>query len=257
MLEPLWLFLTSGAIVTALAPNFMGFVARHGKAADTGKISNYHPIVLAIATWNVPKSFFLTFYIVGICTSLIALFSHENRWSCLITHMLLMFLAQNIRRSFECCITNYGSSTLHIGGFIVGVVHYVAVPVSILASRPQLSSNKILLFLAWAVFIAANYVQFNSHSILRALKQRQIVSAVYAVPTGSYFEYVCCPHYSAEIAIYFALWICSTGSFEILLILLWVISNLTVVANVQMQWYRQKFDEDFPPNWKRILPFVW
>eukprot|EP00600_Ochromonadales_sp_CCMP1393_P017611 CAMPEP_0175026148 /NCGR_PEP_ID=MMETSP0005-20121125/17567_1 /TAXON_ID=420556 /ORGANISM="Ochromonas sp., Strain CCMP1393" /LENGTH=307 /DNA_ID=CAMNT_0016285191 /DNA_START=428 /DNA_END=1348 /DNA_ORIENTATION=- len=100
-------------------------------------------------------------------------------------------------------------------------------------------------------------------------------TANYALPFGWGFDYVCCPHYTAEICVYFSLWLVDPSvrwiailpvatkasntttaagggmmtaqlPYHVMLCLfLWVASNLSVVAHQHMQWYRDQYPSAF------------
>ena len=102
-----------------------------------------------------------------------------------------------------------------------------------------------------------NEVQHNA-----AAEQKLIDSTtrqLYSFPHGFGFDYVGCPHYTAEIAIYFSFFILQPTSIPLFCMLLWVVANLSVVADSQYEWYNENFAEEVSKirGWKRLLPFVW
>ena len=58
-------------------------------------------------------------------------------------------------------------------------------------------------------------------------------------PHTAWFQYLLCPHYTAEILIYTSLALL-IGSWTSLSLLVWVTINLSVSAHQQSQWYRQQ-----------------
>ncbi|KAF9969588.1 Steroid 5 alpha-reductase 3 [Actinomortierella ambigua] len=99
----------------------------------------------------------------------------------------------------------------------------------------------------------------------------------YKVPHGDWFEYLVCPHYVAEMLIYVAYNLMESARLEkpqysttLLIVLVWVISNLSVVARETATWYRATFGDQWtsrglppsqtntPPRQRWILvPFVY
>ena len=79
-------------------------------------------------------------YIIGIIIGLYQLqieykfISHNSIFSFNQFISLILFILHNCRRLWECLnITLYGDSKIHIGGYLIGITHYVLVPLSIAA----------------------------------------------------------------------------------------------------------------------------
>ena len=94
------------------------------------------------------------------------------------------------------------------------------------------------------------------------MKVVKLVHESYLRPSKYLFKWVCCPHYFAEIIVYFSMWLINVALSNykqlhliLLLALAWVTSNLMVVSYQQFLWY--KLNTDVPRDWCIILPFVW
>ena len=66
------------------------------------------------------------------------------------------------------------------------------------------------------MFLAGNVLQLHSHAVLSRLAGRSTPSRApskprYRIPRGGAFHLVSCPHYFAEIVIYFGLALLNTG----------------------------------------------
>lgn len=185
--------------------------------------------------------------------------------------LLSCFILHTARRYLECrYMTSYGNSTMHIGGYICGLFHYILVPVCLVIADNKFSTTSstcIGLPYPILLFLVASYQQFVSHKKLYEIKNITIkaqnnskngANLGYRIPRGSMFDYVCCPHYFDEILIYLSFYLMSPASPSLLFLLIWVSSNLTVVSCFQLQWYKNEFSSTsgFPNNWKRIIPFV-
>ena len=85
------------------------------------------------------------------------------------------------------------------------------------------------------------------------------IKSVYSFPVGFGFDSVACPHYTAEIIIYISFCMLSPFSFPLLCLLLWVVTNLSVVADSQFLWYHKNFPKELSlkKEWKRLIPGVW
>ncbi|CAN6240574.1 unnamed protein product [Urochloa humidicola] len=118
-----------------------------------------------------------------------------------------------------------------------------------------------LLKLGWsewigaAIFMWGSLHQFRCHAILGSLRKLKD-SDEYVIPCGDWFNRVSCPHYLAEIVIYFGLLIASGGSYiPLWFMLLIVIMNLSFSAVQTHKWYLQKF-EDYPRSRYALIPYV-
>jgi 3-oxo-5-alpha-steroid 4-dehydrogenase 3 len=115
-----------------------------------------------------------------------------------------------------------------------------------------------LQFLALLLFLWASYHQYQCHTILGKLTARTADGRkIYKIPHGDWFNHVSSPHYLAEILIYIALFLAMKGqSFRWILVLIFVVSNLTLGAQNTHLWYKQKF-EDYPGHRYIILPYIY
>jgi 3-oxo-5-alpha-steroid 4-dehydrogenase 3 / polyprenol reductase len=270
MLRLVWVTLIGCAVLTESVP-FLNPIATHGKCQSSSQINTWKAINSLHTLCQVPKSFFKHMYRLGSLFSVIILlqsiypwYQLRNKMQLRMTICLVLWTIHNLRRLWETnYMTIFGTSTMHLGGYVAGMVHYIAVPLTIhfanCISDP--SSLDILVDIAAiCFFFFANWVQFRCHEILYRLKRQQKYSnssPIYEVPTESYFHYVCCPHYLAEICLYGCVWILLRFDVPALLMLLWVTTNLAIVANQQYCWYIQQHKQNIPRNWKRLLPMVW
>jgi hypothetical protein len=185
---------------------------------------------------------------------------------------LILWTCHVLRRLFESLlITHYGSSRMHVGGYVAGMVHYVMVPVCLREtigctqsenSGDNNSSITALFMVApCLLFVAANYYQFEAHLILYRMKDKQRRSAnpsVYHLPTESWFSVVCVPHYSAEIVVYLSfVLLLPMNCHSPQLLLVWVTTNLAVVAQNQYTWYMHQYQSQVPHTWYKLIPYIW
>ena len=271
MFEVVWIVFICVCLLIHILSPFIGFLATHGKMTPHSPKAIHSPEKGNIfSLWlmrffriTVKKSYFGHFYALGTMLSIYCLFYELLHASIPFVsnsklQMLLLFLIQCIRRALECSLASFGQSKMHISGYLVGILHYLFIPIAILHVPSQFCSPTRSFF-AWTVFLLASYIQMSAHESLRQLKLQQLSTGKYSVPKDFPFFFICCPHYSAEISIYAALLSYHPSNTEMLLIFVWVVSNLSIVADEQLRWYRNKFRENkIPnPNWKRLIPFVW
>lgn len=235
-------------------------ISVHGKR-DVG-ISNFNKLL------TVPKSYFLHMYIVGNISGIVVLYSYFQTVKFkmeLSIISLIVYQIQVLRRFLECLyMTKYEKSQIHLFAYLFGIIHYIFVPFTLLESSNQMEVDRIkpsveLILVSLTIFAIASYYQFRCHLILFNMKT--VYSTGYLLPNDSLFYYVCCPHYLMEILIYTSFYLLDVTSTSRLFLLLWVISNLSVVANENMIWYKKEFPDEIKvkvsKQYKRLIPFVW
>jgi len=126
---------------------------------------------------------------------------------------------------------------------------------AIVAGAPVASS------VALALFVTGQVVQAWVHYKL-AIVRSGLPPGTYVLPKGGPFEWVACPHYTAEIISYVGLALpcllqpaSPVHAASILAVLGFVVGNLSVSALGHLAWYRAKFQT--PPHWKAVFPFVY
>ena len=98
----------------------------------------------------------------------------------------------------------------------------------------------------------ASLHQRRCHAILKTLRAS---SSGYRVPEGDWFSSISCPHYTAELLIYFALALILQTTIGALPLVCTSL-NLSFTARNTHEWYRRKF-EDYPPERRwAIIPYV-
>jgi 3-oxo-5-alpha-steroid 4-dehydrogenase 3 len=124
-----------------------------------------------------------------------------------------------------------------------------------------------------AIFLLGSIQQYRLHSILASLRAKRVHTGVeavlkpfsmdkkradrYEIPLGSWFEWVSCAHYLAEIVIFLGILIASGGNnLNVWLCFTWVVLNLTFGASEMHKWYKTKF-EDYPTSRYAIFPFIY
>lgn len=222
----------------------LGCIALHGKAASP-----------AASAWlTVPKSYFTHMYLVGLL-ALVPFYSSVLS-ACLALHFL--------RRLGECLfLTSYGDSRMHVGGYLAGLAHYLLLPLSVHVAlgdaRAEGRPHWLAALAALLLFAVCSYCQHLVHAHLAALKalgRCDKDGSRYPLPRGPLFALVACPHYSCEVGIYASLWLLRPSSTVLLALLLWVATNLAVVASRQLQWYRATYGSAVPGHWGGWLPCV-
>lgn len=104
------------------------------------------------------------------------------------------------------------------------------------------------------IFLMASGIQHDCHHYLSSLKE-------YTVPKHPLFQWVVCPHYTAECAIYLSLALLAAPRGElvnksVLCGLLFVVVNLGVTAYNTGKWYEAKFGKDSVRGKWKMLPGI-
>ena len=328
----IFILLSALALTTPFVP-LLGDLACHGKRITSQEVSHHGMAtreVRGFSSFSILKSYFQHMYFVGSVVGGFCLFialrepliTDDNIFVIdAVPHVciqgLVMFEAHCIRRLYECLfMTKYGSSTMDITAYLVGILHYILVPSCIICSLLKQgrgtaeSCNSDLLsvtrVLSLFLFVVGNISQFKCHQILFNLKKKkseirceanklrrehdadcdhkrkhgtvtadcdrnrcQCINVAsnlggdqvhsYSFPRGFGFDYVVCPHYTSEIVIYISFLMLNPASSSLFCMLLWVASNLSVVADSQFHWYTEKFPEEMKKmaELKRLIPGIW
>jgi len=240
----------------------------------------------------VPKKLFVHLYVVGCgCAVYHLLLAWEEEtsdlnlsvstergvrdWPHILVHspqllLLVLWSCHVFRRLLESLyITHYGSSRMHLGGYVAGLIHYMVVPISLRETSAYTANSRgswaswnvaVILF-PCLLFLLANFYQYEAHSILFRMKVEQLKSkepSNYQLPVESWFSITCVPHYTAEVVIYLCFALLSPlRCWSPKLLLLWVMMNLAVVARNQHSWYLQQYPSQVPRPWYKLFPFIW
>ncbi|KAG0203254.1 hypothetical protein BGX33_009229 [Mortierella sp. NVP41] len=207
-------------------------------------------------------------------------------------HVLLAmaaYLFQVVRRWYESWYVERPSveAKMHVAHYIVGVTFYASMapstwidayeswirqgaefgPVTTSSTTVAPSDTMLLglngqCLLGLLVFVWASWHQYNCHAILASLRPRPVKGAKddkpkkqeYKVPFGDWFQYMVAPHYSAEMMIYFGLFLMASSSPStansstaptLLCACSWVVINLGIIARETDQWYRVQFGDRY------------
>lgn len=249
--------MTSAVLLARFVPGLKFFLI-YGKT-QIGRKENTHDfrIVQWISGLYVPKRYFLHFYVISFTLSLSLLIyswlSGARQTSPAGLLFTILLAIQGLRRTLESWIleTSHQNSVIHISHYIVGVLFYVLANVvaylALFAYNHQSSRQTVCVSLT--LFVMGSVLQFLFHRHLSALVK-------YSLPTFSLFKIVACPHYLAEIMIYAALIpvVPSDLRQTMLMLVFWIVTNLSISADQTLEFYRIKFDT-FPPY--AIIPYVY
>jgi 3-oxo-5-alpha-steroid 4-dehydrogenase 3 len=264
VLSKVWVLMILCALAVVILPP-LNDIANHGKVRKDSKEDERKPAFLL-----VPKKFFTHFYILSTVLITLAILIDLSSAHFYLTKYLFLF--HSVRRLLECqYITNYSNSLMHIGGYLCGLAHYLFAVLSLEISsieRTHLKSPsyKTIGWIGIILFFVMNYLQFQSHYILYKNKNKKLKDLsqgtddkrIYSLPSEGLFRFCCCPHYFAEIGIYFSLFLMENHCITILLMFLWVFVNLSIVAYKQFLFYLENdFDRLESGRVKILFPFLW
>ena len=303
-----YLSLTIGSFATILVPYFKA-VAHHGKRLNNTYTKEKEKEIGEVSLLDkfnlitIPKYYFIFMYLFSLICCSIVIYCHlksknmnNNALGLLWRNqpLIILFSFHSLRRFLECIyITIYGTSVMHLIGFIVGLTHYAITVLNlankqIYAAKSEYDIDYIahdsslhthlylphsIKYLALLLFIFASIMQHRFHMILYRIKHKQVTLKKadededqdkdhpslfrYEVPRGSWFQYCCCPHYTSEILIYISL-VSLHPDPTSWYMLLWVVSNLAVVAMDTLRWYQShaQLRNQIPRHWKALIPGV-
>jgi len=104
------------------------------------------------------------------------------------------------------------------------------------------------------VFLAGFVVNLHSDRIIRRL--RKPGDTAFHIPRGGMFEHVSSAHYFGEF-IEWTGWAIMTLSWSGLVFAVWTFANLAPRAHRNHAWYLEKFGKAYPPDRKRLIPYVY
>ncbi|THY89892.1 hypothetical protein D6C93_06745 [Aureobasidium pullulans] len=239
----------------------------------------------ALATFQVPHSWFASFYLVSTLCSFIwfsQILLDQSLWRNLaaltdiknsmtldqIIVTWILMLLQGVRRLYESLeFTKPSNARMWIGHWALGVWFYASMSIAVwIEGAPTLLQESfnfshstieppcLRTFVGCLIFILASGVQHDCHAYLASLKK-------YSVPEHPVFQRLVCPHYFVECLIYLAISIVAApaGSllnWTIVCALIFVSVNLGVTADGTRDWYGQKFGPDSVSGKWRMIPFV-
>lgn len=203
---------------------------------------------------DVPKRYFTHFYIFGLLVNLPLLVYYR---SAIFLHVL--FLVHMCRRLYECLYVHRFSTnaTMSLFHYLIGILHYPLVGLTIITDEKYgLASPSVFSScLALILFVNASYIQHAVHVTLA--KNRRTEKGEYPIPNGYWpFDYLSCPNYIAEIAIYVAFWFISQRSLCALFLIIWVLANQSMSCLLAHRWYRQQYGSLYPSNRRALIPFL-
>jgi len=103
------------------------------------------------------------------------------------------------------------------------------------------------------LFFAGFGINIHSDHILRNL--RKPGEKGYKIPHGGFFEYVSAANYFGEILEWTG-WAIACWSFPSACFAFFTFANIGPRGMSHHQWYKTKC-EDYPPNRKAVIPFIW
>lgn len=188
------------------------------------------------AWWLVAKDKFTHFYAIGTVLMLI---------NCLLQPSplkLTLLTVQLARRWWESVRMRRSgqASKMHLMHYLLGISYYLvlALGLSVVGQQPKVGPSMVA---GISLICLASIVQNRVHWYLYGLRSRKGKddSKVYQkIPQSGLFFYrwILCPHYLAEIIVYFGVWL-ADGSWLMALNLVFVTLNLSVTAYYTKKWY--------------------
>ncbi|XP_026088497.1 polyprenol reductase-like isoform X2 [Carassius auratus] len=232
---------------------------RYGKTKEDIKIPNWQLL------FDVSKRCFYHFYAVSVMwNGLLLLFSLR---SVVMSEALPDWLINAL-----WCLTGRPRDAwkeLHLSILLLQVLLWIhsfrrlleCLFVSVFSNVPgplfnQLTWHQVI---GTLLFIWASLLQNRSLSLLAKMRtdsSGKVETLAHKMPCGGWFNLVSCPHYLAELLIYLAMSVCcGCSSLTWWLVVLYVLCNQALAAQLCHDYYRSKF-EMYPHQRKAFIPFV-
>ncbi|PIK39388.1 putative polyprenol reductase isoform X2 [Apostichopus japonicus] len=239
---------------------------------------------------DVPKSYFLHFYLLSFFWNSFLLACLINAWFFngsfpqkiidflkLLTYYpeessphlnillgQMMVVVQATRRTYETLfVSSYSNSKMHLFHYLLGCFFYFAMGPSLLSKAPDLNRGTILQLgdvrlnhiIGISMFVWASLHHYRAHKILADLRKGKHDKS-HKIPHGDWFEMVSCPHYLAEIIIYFSILVVLGFDHTFWWgVFAFTLSNQSVAAKFVHRWYLETFPS-YPRQRTAVIPRV-
>lgn len=110
------------------------------------------------------------------------------------------------------------------------------------------------LWIGVAVFAVGQAVNLHADTVLIGL--RKPGETGYKIPTGGMYRYVTNANYLGELLIWTG-WAIATWSLAGVAFAVYTAANLVPRAATHHTWYQEKFGDEYPPERRRLIPFLW
>lgn len=243
------LILLSLSIYGSFALPFLNLLGLYGKGnelAENDKMSSSScvpkMIIQKLYSLQVPKSWFLHFYIFASAIASIHLYYDPHNL------VLILLTIQCFRRMYDQFVAPKSTAKMNILHYSVGYIFYIAENISAANARP--TSSPRIVIPAVLLFAAGWTMQWCIHMHLFSLKK-------YTMPRMAIFRYSACPHYLAESVMYVAVLVLDPSNSVAWVTLFWIFLGLGVASQQSKQFYEAKFPNH--PNLPRygMVPFLW
>ncbi|KAK5965520.1 Polyprenol reductase [Trichostrongylus colubriformis] len=193
----------------------------------------------------------------------------QHNWSTtLLASGLVLFHV--VRRLWESlCISVYSDTTMNLFHYVVGLIHYTILPLTIVCESKGIADSRYgLVFTTsaispsqWfgvALFLFCNREQHSISRDIAALRKAPdglIHNYAHGICYGGWFDYVSCPHFLFEIGIYLSLWMVLPGAYTFKFLVVFVFINQIFAGLITHRWYRRTF-KAYPLERKAVIPYI-
>lgn len=170
-------------------------------------LSIINPIIQQLSTEDdIPKSYFIHFYLIGIFANVYLLINNLSSF-----FLLILFIIYISRRLYECIYFYKLNSQMkreNIFHYFYGLIYYPCVGLTIIIDKkyPYTNISLIKYLFALIIFFNANYIQhmtkLNSHYWI--------------------FNYLSCPNFLTDIFIYISFFLASHRTSAMTSLIVWV-----------------------------------
>ena len=166
------------------------------------------------------------------------------------------FLFHFIRRICEVGLVNSYSRPTPLSALLSIAIFYsgAALVCGFFQVRTVAQPSKLLMVFGGLTFAFGELLNAYHHWLLARI--RASGATTYSPPRGGLFRWVASPHYLGEILSFLGYAMMSD------LLPVWgtalvVTAYLSARANSTLEWYRRQMPLQIPPDWRRLVPFVY
>lgn len=269
--------------VPALRSRFLAYGSRasspatHPEKPSNNAKTTFDQFLDYLATWQVPHSYFIHFYVVSVLSSVFWAWSLKTLppdpqvTPAVGAAWFLMFF-QGGRRLMECYLMAPSKSKMWIGHWVLGVLFYLTINVSIWIEEADVHPHQIIeaslwkrKLVPWLIIPMCMGFQQLQTKIHAHFNQLRASNSGYQLPDFrpySWLPDLLCPHYTCEVLIYLSLSLIAAPAgrvvnWTVLAATVLVAVNLGVTASGTKVWYEKQFGKKKVRHRKRMVPWVW
>jgi hypothetical protein len=166
-----------------------------------------------------------------------------------VANVLLFF--HSLRRLLESFfVTKFTNRKMHLINLLAGLTFYAMTPITLAYSTQNCFWTPISPVLVIPTCFVLNIAQCLAHFHLASLRK-------YTIPQAPLFQWTTAPHYAIEMVLYLFYFCAAPHAFTVLM-LVFVVFNLSDQSIMTYKWYVEKFGVEFTKLRRAVIfPFLY